>query len=264
MSSLNLDITAKIMQLAMVIFEKFIRQFEKLIDRFSLIDEMTFYDSHQFSWVADLESRWVTIRQELEEVLNYRDDLPNFQDISQEQYSITKDNQWKTYFFYAYGVKAEKNCESCPETARLVEKISGMKTAFFSILLPHKHIPEHRGPYKGVLRYHLGLIVPQPQENCRIRVGNDVGYWKEGKSLIFDDTFQHEAWNDTDGVRVVLFIDFVRPMHFPFSILNELVIKLFAWTPFIQDAQLNQKKWDKYLEEFHNSRNQSLKSSRHK
>lgn len=123
-----------------------------------------------------------------------------------------------------------------------------MKTALFSILLPHKHIPEHRGYYKGVIRYHLGLIVPQSQEKCRIRVGNEVRHWEEGKSLIFDDTFQHEVWNKTDEIRVVLFLDFIRPMVFPFSLINQLMIQFIAWSPLVQDAQLNQKKWDEILE----------------
>ncbi|MCC5669482.1 aspartyl/asparaginyl beta-hydroxylase domain-containing protein [Nostoc sp. CHAB 5784] len=253
MNKLYLEAKAKTRHLVAAMIRKFERQFEKLIRHFSLIGDATFYDSHQFSWVVDLESNWTTIRKELEEVLKYEDYLPNFQDISPEQYYLTKDNRWKTYFFYAYGLKAENNCQICPETSRLIEKVPGMKTAFFSILLPHKHIPEHCGPYKGVIRYHLGLIVPQPKENCRIRVGNDFGYWEEGKSLIFDDTFEHEVWNDTDANRVVLFLDVLRPMRFPFSVINELIIKLISWTPFIQDALLNQKEWDKRFEERHNS-----------
>jgi ornithine lipid ester-linked acyl 2-hydroxylase len=256
MSRLPLNIQAKNRRLIIDILIKLIRQFEKLICRYSLLENTTFFNSQQFNWAVDLELNWMTIRKELEEVLKYRDDLPNFQDISPEQRRITKDNRWKTYSFYAYGLKAEKNCERCPETTRLIEKVPGMKTAFFSILLPHKHIPEHRGPYKGVIRYHLGLLVPQLKCNCKLRVGNDVGYWEEGKSLIFDDTFQHEVWNDTDDIRVVLFLDVLRPMRFPFSVINKLIIKLIAWSPFIQDVRLNQEKWDKLLEESYQSRNQ--------
>ncbi|ARV62946.1 aspartyl beta-hydroxylase [Nostocales cyanobacterium HT-58-2] len=228
-------------------------QFEKVIGYFSLIGDTPFYKSYQFNWVENLEVNWRTIRKELEAVLKYEDCLPNFEDISPDQYNLNKDNRWKAYLFYTYGLKAVKNCESCPETTRLIEKVPGMKTACFSILLPHKHIPEHYGPYKGVIRYHLGLIVPHPRENCRIRVGNDFGYWEEGKSLIFDDTFQHEVWNDTDGNRVVLFLDVVRPMYFPFSVINRLIIKLISYTRFIEDMVRNQRILDKRLENFHNS-----------
>ncbi len=98
-----------------------------------------------------------------------------------------------------------------------MREIPGMTTAMFSILSPRKHILDHRGPYKGVLRYHLGLIVPREAERCRIRVGEDIRHWEEGKSLIFDDTFNHEVWNDTDETRVVLFVDVLRPLPSPWS-----------------------------------------------
>ncbi|MGB5897848.1 MAG: aspartyl/asparaginyl beta-hydroxylase domain-containing protein [Geitlerinemataceae cyanobacterium] len=234
--------------------EKIIRQLEKPIGHHSLVGNTTFFDPDEFSWVADLEADWKMIRRELEDVLQYQDNLPNFQDLSPDQARLTKDNLWKTYFFYAYGLKAQKNCDRCPQTTRLLEKIPGMKTAFFSILLPGKHIPEHRGPYKGLLRYHLGLIVPEPREKCRIRVHDQVRSWEEGKSLIFDDSFPHEAWNETDSVRVVLFLDLIRPLPFPWSVLNEGMIRLIAKSPFVQDANANQQQWDKRLEQLMDSR----------
>jgi aspartyl/asparaginyl beta-hydroxylase len=80
-----------------------------------------------------------------------------------------------------------------------------MKTAFFSILAPGKHIPVHRGPYQRAIRAHLGLIIPDPKERCRIRVGNQFAHWNEGEVMVFDDSYVHEVWNDTDGIRVVLF-----------------------------------------------------------
>ena len=140
----------------------------------------------------------------LDAVLERREDLPNFQDISTDQLELTTDDNWKTYFFFGYGFKSEANCARCPRTTELLERIPGMKTAMFSVLSPGKHISAHRGPYKGVLRYHLGLKIPEPRAGCRLRVGEEVRHWEEGGSLLFDDTFEHEAWNDTDGVRVVL------------------------------------------------------------
>jgi len=228
--------------------EKLVRNLERTIAKQSLVGDSTFFDVNQFSWVTDLEMNWQLVRYELDDVLKTLPKLPNFQDISTDQYSITQDDRWKTYFFYAYGYKAEKNCVRCPETTRLIERIPGMKTAFFSILLPHKHIPEHRGPYKGVLRYHLALKVPESDRGCGIRVGNDIRYWQEGRSLIFDDTFPHEAWNYTDAVRVVLFLDFVRPMQFPFSIFNKLMIQLITWSPYVQSGKANFLEWERRLE----------------
>jgi ornithine lipid ester-linked acyl 2-hydroxylase len=120
-----------------------------------------------------------------------------------------------------------------------------MTTAMISILSPRKHILDHRGPYKGVLRYHLGLVVPEDAEACRIRVGEDLRHWEEGKSMIFDDTFNHEVWNDTDETRVVLFVDVLRPLPFPESAINRAIIKAIGWSPFVLDAKRNQEAWER-------------------
>ena len=122
--------------------------------------------------------------------------------------------------------RSDANCERCPETTRLVEHVPGMQTAMFSILAPGKHIPPHDGPYKGVLRYHLGLLVPEPEDRVGIRVGGQPATWAEGESLVFDDTFVHEAWNDTDGTRVVLFVDFKRPLAGIPRLVNEAILKV--------------------------------------
>jgi beta-hydroxylase len=202
------------------------------------------YNPRQFSWVAALEQDWSTIRAELDVVLRRREELPNFQDISVDVKSIQRDNQWKTFMFLGYGKVSEENLRHCPETARILRKIPGLKTAFFSILSPRKHIPAHRGPYNGVLRLHLGLLVPEPRQKCRIRVASDYLVWEEGKAVVFDDSFNHEVWNDTEGVRVVLFVDFERPVRFPFNLLNKLVLTLAVFTPFIREADQNQKAWE--------------------
>ncbi|NJK41728.1 MAG: aspartyl/asparaginyl beta-hydroxylase domain-containing protein [Acaryochloridaceae cyanobacterium SU_2_1] len=244
MSALNqfyLDFKTNNRQAALKIAEGLLRRLGKWVENASLVGKATFFDVSQFPWIEGIEANWQLIRQELEEILQYRDDIPNFQDISRDQYGITQDQRWKTFFFYAYGVQAMQNCTLCPQTANLLHTIPGLKTAFFSILLPGKQIPPHRGPYNGVLRYHLGLKIPQAADQCGIRVGNTIRHWQEGKSLVFDDSFEHEAWNNTEEVRVVLFVDVVRPLRFPVSLLNQLIIQLIAWSPYIQDAAANQK-----------------------
>ncbi len=228
--------------------ERLLWKVESLIGRASLVGEATFFEAAEFPWARRLEAGWPLIRAELDRVLEDREHLPNFQDISVDQASITNDDKWKTYFLYGYGFKSDANCARCPDTARLCAEIPGMKTAFFSILSPRKHIEEHRGPYKGVLRYHLGLRIPEPTDGCRIRVDQDVRHWSEGGSLIFDDTYEHEAWNDTDGVRVVLFVDFVRPLRFPASLVNWLVLRAIAVSPFIGDAKRRHNDWEKTFE----------------
>ncbi len=223
---------------------KVIKRLERLIARFSPLGEPAIFDRRDFPWAAELEANWWAIRKELEEVLKERDRLPNFQEVSRDQASLTQDDHWKTFFLYGYGYKVDNNCARCPVTTRLIETVPGMQTAFFSILSPGKHIPAHRGPYKGVVRYHLGLIVPEPRSACRIRVGEKIASWEEGKSLIFDDTYQHEVWNDTEGMRVVLFMDVLRPLPFPVSALNRAIVTLIRWSPFVQDARKNLTEWD--------------------
>ena len=116
-----------------------------------------------------------------------------------------------------------------------------MKSALFSTLEPHKHIPAHKGPYNGVLRLHLGLIIPEPRNQAAIRVDDQVLHWEEGKAMVFDDAFEHEVWNRTDGLRLVLFVDFVKPLRFPASFFNWLVISLAPFTPFIREGVEQQK-----------------------
>jgi ornithine lipid ester-linked acyl 2-hydroxylase len=195
----------------------------------------TFFEPESFPWVPSVEAEWLAVRNELEAVMQRREDIPNFQDVSEAQKVLTDGEQWKTFWLCAYGKSAEENCARCPETMRILRRIPGMKSAMFSILAPNKHIPEHRGMYKGVLRYHLGLIVPKPDGSSRIRVGNDVRSWKEGKSMIFDDSHPHEVWNECDSFRVVLFVDFLRPVFFPASLLNRMIVWIIARTPSITE-----------------------------
>jgi aspartyl/asparaginyl beta-hydroxylase (cupin superfamily) len=196
---------------------------------------MTFYEAQQFPWSAELEANWRAIRAELEDVLRRADAIPEFKTLSKDQARITHGNAWRTFFFYAYGQRVDDNCMRCPETVRLVEKIPGMTTAMFSIFTPGTYLTAHRGPFKGVLRYHLGLRIPSDASACGIRVGEKTRSWHEGVSLIFDDTHEHEAWNRSQEDRVVLFVDFIRPLPFPLSVLNRGMIRLIASSPLIQN-----------------------------
>jgi ornithine lipid ester-linked acyl 2-hydroxylase len=187
--------------------------------------DRTFFEPEEFPWVSQIEAEWKSIRCELDALMTRRDKIPNFQDVSKAQKALTEGDQWKTFFFSTFAGKTiDENCAQCPQTARLLQQIPGLRQSMFSILAPRKHIPPHRGPYKGLLRYHLGLMIPGPEGSCRIRVGDNVRSWKEGKSMIFDDSNEHEVWNDTDSYRTVLFVDFVRPTIFPLSVVNRVII----------------------------------------
>ena len=222
---------------------------EACVAKVSRQGDPAIYQSSDFPWVAEVEAEWQAIRKELDEVMQYRDQIPCFHEILKEASSITTDQNWKTFFLAGIGMDCSENARRCPETMRLLRKIPGMKTAFFSILSPHKHIPAHRGAYNGILRFHLGLLVPEPREACRIRIGNEFRNWTEGKALLFDDSYNHEVWNSTDGYRVVLFVDFARPLWFPFHQLNEAVLSISSVAPFLREAGAKQKKWEKKMYE---------------
>jgi ornithine lipid ester-linked acyl 2-hydroxylase len=216
---------------------------EACVARVSRHGDPHIYDTKLFPWAAEVGREWQLIRTELDAVMTFRDQMPSFQDILKEVGAIQWDSNWKTFFLAGIGMDCAQNAARCPETMRLLGKIPGMTTAFFSILSPGKHIPAHRGAWNGILRFHLGLMVPEPRERVRIRIGNDFYSWREGGALIFDDTFNHEVWNDTDGYRVVLFVDFARPLHQPFHWLNERLVNLGALAPFLREAGEKQKRW---------------------
>lgn len=234
-----------IVRLTIAVGERALAPVERFIGRRSLVGDATFFPLERFPWVEHIELNAGVIREEVERLLEDRDALPNFQDISKDQIAITDDDRWKTFFLYGYGFQADLGVRMCPRTAALTREIPGMTTAMISILSPRKHILDHRGPYKGVLRYHLGLIVPEDAESCRIRVGDEIRHWEAGRSMLFDDTFNHEVWNDTDQTRVVLFVDVMRPLPFPESLINRLIVKAIGFSPFVLDAKRNQRAWER-------------------
>lgn len=242
LASIRYRIGKKLVSPVRARFEKWsFPSMEKLMKKHSKVGDHTFFDTAEFPWIAKMEAQWKDIRMELDEVMGNAY-IPAFQDVSKHQKLLTQDDKWKTFFFYFYGHKTEENCARCPKTMKALEMVPGMKTAFFSILAPHKHIPHHRGPYNGVLRLHLALRVPEDSKNCKIRVGNDFGHWQEGKGMVFDDSYDHEVWNETEEIRVVLFIDFLRPLPFYQDKLNRFYVKYIAASKFILDAVGNLNK----------------------
>ena len=218
---------------------------ERLNLKYSKVGNPAVFDSAVFPWATEIEREWPAIRAELERVLVRKDELPGFHEISTDVATITHDRDWKTFFFCGYGARSDINIAQCPETWRIVNTIPGLITVMFSILEPGKHIPHHRGPYNGVLRLHLGLIIPEPREKVKIRVGKEFCHWSEGKALIFDDAYDHEAWNGSDKLRVVLFVDFVKPLRFPANLVNWILLHLAVFTPFIRESSDNHRAWEK-------------------
>ena len=226
-------------------FMAIVRAAERMNLRYSKVGNPSVYDNAVFPWAAAVESEWPAIRRELESVLTRKDELPDFHDIATDVASISNGPGWKTFLLAAYGAKSDQNIAVCPQTWRAVQKIPALKTAMFSIFEPGKHLPAHRGPYNGLLRLHLGLIVPEPRDQVAIRVDGHICHWEEGRVLIFDDAYEHEAWNKTDKVRVVLFVDFVKPLRFPANIVNWLILNIAVFTPFVQEGYDKHREWER-------------------
>lgn len=157
-----------------------------------------FFDCERFPFTAMLERNAPGILAELREVLKEDAFVP-----WPEPHLYGKG--WDVFGFYLFGRKIPEHCRACPRTAKVVEEVPGMTTAGFSRLAPGAHIRPHTGFTSRVLRCHLGLITPA---GCRLRVGEEVWPWEAGKCLVFDDTLEHEAWNEADTERVVLLLDF--------------------------------------------------------
>ena len=202
------------------------------------------FDPAAVPWTAKVESHWKAIRAELDSLLEDIDSLPGFEEIQVEQESLSTDRRWKIFPFCAYGTWTAYPAHRCPRTVEALRLIPGLQAAMFSIFHARKEVPPHEGPYKGVLRYHLGLKVPQPETLCGIEVGGDVRHWSEGKSMIFDDSITHRAWNHSDESRVVLFVDFTRPLPSPLNEVNENVIAHLGENDFVRLAVERWRRWE--------------------
>lgn len=219
--------------------KSFMRWVADFQSRQGLVPDTPFIDTSHFPFLAEFEEKSDIITQEVREILKHSDAIPGFEELSPDQYRIAVARQWKTFVLYGFGEPLNKNCKSAPVTAELLAKIPDIQTAWFSILAPGYHIPAHTGVTKGIVRAHLGLIIPQEREKCRIRVGDEVKAWEAGKVIVLDDTYEHEVWNDTDEERVILLFDFDRPMKFRGRMLNKMLMRALKLTAFYKEPKKN-------------------------
>jgi aspartate beta-hydroxylase len=187
---------------------------------FPRLPAIQFYDRREFPWLPHLEAAAEVIRDELVVVL--RDDTdqmrpyvshPDGAPISQWA-ELNHSPRWSAFFLWEDGKRIDAHCARCPRTAAVLETIPMMDcagyapTVLFSILSPHTHIPPHSSVTNARLVVHLPLIAPA---QCRFRVGNESREWNFGEAWVFDDTIEHEAWNDSDQLRAIMMIDIWNP-----------------------------------------------------
>lgn len=179
-----------------------------------------FFEREHFSWMSALEAKTDAIRDELIQLLEEGDEAirPYVQQdpgTPQNKWSgLDHSERWSARFLWHNGIRKDDACARCPETAAALEALprsdipGRSPTAFFSLLHPHTRIPPHTGVTNVRAIVHLPLIVPP---DCGFRVGGEVRPWVYGQCMAFDDTIEHEAWNDSDRLRAVLIFDVWNP-----------------------------------------------------
>lgn len=212
---------------------------------FPHLPAITFYDRAMFDWLPSLEAETAAVREELLALLKEREntfrpylDHPEgvpLNELAQLNHSM----DWSALFLTRDGTEVAENRSKCPHTSAVLDSLPRIQipgyapAAFFSALKPHAQIPPHSGVTNARLIVHLPLIVPGP---ARFRVGNDTRNWSEGEAWVFDDTIEHEAWNDADELRVLLIFDIWNPLLSAAE--REMVAELLiAWREYYGGAE---------------------------
>jgi len=210
---------------------------------FAELPQIQFYSRAQFAWLDRVEAATDEIRDELKAVMrDARAFAPYVQTVPgrpKPPESAMLDNPaWSAFYLWKDGMLVAENAARCPRTLAALEGVPHNRlpqrspSILFSLLKPHTRIPPHNGLVNTRLICHLPLIVPA---GCRFRVGNETRSWEEGKAWVFDDSIDHEAWNDSDQTRVILLFEIWRPELSERE--RDLVQALFA----ALDAQSGQK-----------------------
>lgn len=195
-----------------------------------------FFDRQHFPWMAQLEARTDAIRAEFLAMVardggNVRPYVQQEAGTPQNKWTALDGSlDWGASFLWEYGVRNEAVCAACPQTVAALEALpradipGRAPSAFFSLLKPRSRIPAHSGVTNTRAIIHLPLVVPP---GCFFRVGGETRAWEEGVAFAFDDTIDHEAWNDSDHLRVVLIFDVWNP-HL--SLEEQILLKQFYAT----------------------------------
>jgi aspartate beta-hydroxylase len=177
---------------------------QKPADLFPGLRAQPIHDAADFPWMANFTKDFESVRKEL---LDYSSKMS----LAAQPQGMTDEGRWSVLYFYSGGRRIEETMRACPRTAELLESVPGVGDAgntYLSVLRGGTHIKRHFGRFNTRLRSHIALIVP---EGPRIRIGDEMHEWHEGEWLVFDDSFDHEVWNDSDEERIVLIIDFWHP-----------------------------------------------------
>jgi len=194
---------------------------QPLLLHYPRLPAIPFHPRTDFPWLGELEAATPVVQEELKGAL--ADDADAFAPYIayppgapvNQWGQLNHSRLWSSYFLWKDGERQDRACARCPRTAALLESLplarqSGFApTAMFSALEAHTRIPAHTGSANTRLIVHLPLVLPGP---ARFRVGAETREWRMGEAWVFDDTIEHEAWNDADALRVILILDVWNPL----------------------------------------------------
>ena len=194
---------------------------EGILLTYPQLPAIPFFDRELFPWFPELEAATDMIRGELEGVLSTMDadfapyiNMPAGAPVNQWE-ELNRSRRWSSLFLWKDGERQDEPCRRCPGTAALLDRLPLARqpgfapTVIFSALEARTRIPPHTGSTNARLLVHLPLILPGP---ARFRVGNETRSWKMGEAWAFDDSIDHEAWNDADALRVIMILDIWNPL----------------------------------------------------
>ncbi|MFJ9038966.1 aspartyl/asparaginyl beta-hydroxylase domain-containing protein [Streptomyces sp. NPDC102406] len=197
------------------------------------LTEKAWWDNQDFPWLAGVETATPDIRAEFESLggLTGKRVVANPTELADE-------GRWSAHYLYYSAKSYPRNLSACPATVRALRPAPGALgcgMTYFSVLDPGTHIAAHTGFTNAHLRCHLGLVTP---EGARMRVGDRTRTWEPGKAFVFDDSYDHEVWNDSDQGRAVLLFDIwhpelteieVRAISYLMEVSRKLIYRSF-WT----------------------------------
>jgi aspartate beta-hydroxylase len=159
---------------------------------------------------------WTGIRREALAIAEALPRVPRFHDIMPAQADISANDgrDWRLHIMKAYGVDFPDKLDQCPTVASILRDVPEAISCSFSFIAPGKHVPRHRGPFRGILRFHLMLAMPEDESGvpaCELYIDDAPYRLRDGESLLWDDTFPHEVLNRSDKVRIALLLDVWRP-----------------------------------------------------
>jgi beta-hydroxylase len=220
------------------------RLLKKPFHKHCLLGDKKFFDPYHFPVAKQLEDNFPAIQAEIKAILQRYDDFAPFQSISPDQTYISNDDKWRMFFFKAANVNFGRNQQFAPKTFEILNQHKDVISVYISVLGPHKMLMPHEGPWSGILRMHLGVVIPGNKE-CTLVNGGEKYHWEEGKVVLFDDTYEHIAVNETDQIRAILFLDVMRPLPQPWKFINWAVLRLSVLFPYIWIPYFRHKRWEK-------------------